>query len=169
VKLESRKLKSDITLGSGVQFVLVRRMTTRYSIIIATLICASEFVVAATPTSDSELWALGDKKFGHNRFALLTLPNSTGPLNDALVSGLTALLGPPALVRHTASRLKELHAKNLDVLISSPSPAYAQKVVLKALSALPPRSLAGMKICVVGIDPQEFQQAGQRAGTTFVK
>jgi hypothetical protein len=145
-------------------------MTTRYPIIvIAILIYASQIIMAATPPSDSELWALGEKKFGHNRFALLTLPNSTGPLSDALVSGWSALLGPPALVRHTASRLKAVHAKNLDVLVSSPSPAYAQKVVLKALSILPPRSLAGMKICVVGIKPEQLQQAGQRIGATFVK
>ena len=130
---------------------------------------ASCTIMLGTPPSEADLWSLGNKKFGHNRFALLTLPNSTGPLNDALVSGWSALLGPPALVRHTASRLKEMHAKNLDVIVSSPSPAYARKVVLKALAILPPRSLAGMKICVVGIEPQQFQQAGQRVGATFVR
>src|SRR6266436_8966711 len=123
-------------------------MTTRYPItIIAIFMFASCTIMLGAPLSEADLWSLGDKKFGHNRFALLTLPNSTGPLNDALVSGWSALLGPPALVRHTASRLKGVHAKNLDVLVSSPSPAYAQKVVAKALSTLPPRILAGMKIC----------------------
>jgi hypothetical protein len=145
-------------------------MTTRCPIIIiAILICASCTIMSATPPSEADLWALGRKKFGHDRFALLTLPNSTGPVNDALVSGWSALLGPSALVRHTASRLKEVHGRNLDVLISSPSPAYAQKVVLKALGILPPRSLAGMKICVVGIEPQQLQQATQRVGATGIR
>jgi hypothetical protein len=156
--------------GVGSQLDLVRPMKARYPITVITiLVFASRMVMSATPSSEADLWALGEKKFGKNRFALLTLPNSTGPLNDALVSGWSALLGPPALVRHTASRLKEMHAKNLDVIVSSPSPAYAEKVVLKALSTLPPRSLAGMKICVVGIDPQQFQQAGQKVGATFVR
>jgi hypothetical protein len=145
-------------------------MTARYPITVITILMfASRTMMSATPSSEADLWALGEKRFGKNRFALLTLPNSTGPLNDALVSGWSALLGPPVLVRHTASRLKEVHAKNLDVLVSSPSPTYAQKVVLKALSTLPPRSLAGMKICVVGIEPELLQQAGQRVGATFVK
>jgi hypothetical protein len=145
-------------------------MTARYPIIVvAILIFACRNIISTTPPSEADLWSLGDKKFGHNRFAVLTLPNSTGPLNDALVSGWSALLGPPALVRHTAARLKGVHAKNLDLLVSSPSPAYAQKVVAKALSTLPPRSLAGMKICVVGIEPEKLQQEGQRVGATFVK
>jgi hypothetical protein len=149
----------------------VSPMTARYPIIItiAFLMCVSHTIMSAPPPSESELWALGEKKFGKNRFALLTLPNSVGPLNDALVSGWSALLGPPALVRHTASRLKEVHNRRLDVLVSSPSPAYAKKVILKALGILPPHSLAGMKIYVVGIEPQQLQQAGQRVGASFVR
>ncbi len=145
-------------------------MRARYPIIVITILAfASRTMMSATPPSEADLWAVGEKKFGKNQFALLTLPNSIGPLNDALVSGLSALLSPPALVRYTASHLKEIHGRNLHVLVSSPSPAYAQKVMLKALSILPPRSLTGMKICVVGIEPPQLQQAGQRVGAAFVK
>jgi hypothetical protein len=145
-------------------------MITRKSLIaITVLTCFVCDVIAATPSGDADMRAIGRQKFGHDRFATLVIPASTGALNEGIVSGLSAVFGPKKLVRNTASNLKDVHSRNLDLVISGRSREKTKSVLVQALAELPPRSLSGMKIHVVGIDAKELQEASQRVGATIVR
>lgn len=145
-------------------------MITRQPLIaIVVLMCLVRAVVSATPSGDAELRTIGRQKFGHDRFATLVIPASTGALNEGIVSGLSAVFGPRKLVRNTASNLRAVHSRDFDLVISGRAPGKTKSVLSQALAELPPRSLSGMKIHVVGIDVKELQEASQRVGATIVR
>jgi hypothetical protein len=145
-------------------------MITRQSLFgIGVLLCSVCAVMSATPVGEAELRTIGRQKFGHDRFATLVIPASTGALNEGIVSGLSAVFGPRKIARNTASNLKAVHSRDFDLVISGRSPGKTKAVLSQALAELPPRSLSGMKIHVVGIDAKELQEASQRVGATLVR
>jgi len=119
--------------------------------------------------STAQLKSIGVEKFGTDQFAISIIPGSSGPVSDAVVSGLSASLGPSSLVRSVASGLQEAHARRLDVLFYGRTPEKTQKTIRASLAMQPEGSLSGMKIYAVGIEPAEIEAAAKRAGARLVR
>ena len=120
-------------------------------------------------SSTSELKSIGQQKFGTDQFAIVVIPGSTGPINEAIVSGLSAGLGPSSLVRNIASNLQEIHARKLDVLFSGTSPEKTEKVIIDSLALQPEKSLSGMRMYVVGVEPIKIEAEAKKTGVNLVK
>ena len=135
-------------------------------LVLACFGCAS---TSSTGRSVAELKAIGTEKFGAGRFAIAIIPGSKGPVNEGTVSGLSTVFGPSSLVRDTAARLKEAHARRLAVLFDGRTPAKTQKVIQQSLAILPGKSLSGMQIYAIGVDPVKLEDAVQRVGARLVK
>ena len=120
-------------------------------------------------SSTSELKSLGLAKFKTDQFAIVVIPGSTGPINEAIVSGLSAGLGPSSLVRNISSGFQTIHARKLDVLFSGTTPAKTEKVIIASLALQPEKSLSGMRMYVMGVEPTRIEAAAMRAGIKLVK
>src|SRR5688572_14812295 len=119
--------------------------------------------------SRADLQKIGNEKFGHDRFAICIIPGSKGPIDEALVEGLSKTLGPSHLVRDTAENMRKVHAAKLDLLMCGVSPDKTAKVVRRSLAILGTNSLPGMRLHVVGIDMQDLEQAAHTARVELVK
>lgn len=144
------------------------RMRYFFAVVLC-LICVSCASTSSTGRSVAELKAIGTEKFGDDRFAIAIIPGSTGPVNEGAVSGLSTVFGPSSLVRDTASGLKEAHARRLAVLFDGRTPAKTQKVLQESMAMLPAKSLSGMQIYAIGVDPVQLEDAVQRVGARLVK
>jgi hypothetical protein len=131
-------------------------------------LCVSCATSPAEPSID-KLQAIGREKFGHEQVAVAIIPGSRGPVNDAMVTGLSAAFGPSHLVRDTAAQLEKAHARRLDVLFYSRTPARLGKVIIASLERLPANSLSGMRIYAIDVDPAQIESAITKSGAQLVK
>lgn len=106
--------------------------------------------------------------FGHSNFAFVSIPADTGPINEGLVSGISAIAGPSHLIRGTAKGIEETKRRGHDLAIAGKSPRKTVHVATDSFRLIQAGSLAGMSVYIDAPHDADLDAAVRTAGATPV-
>jgi hypothetical protein len=127
-------------------------------------VCLAGCATTGPAVNPAQITATAERVFGDKNFVILMVPGSTGAVNETLVGGMSAVLGPRKLVRDARAAIARQVACDGNIAFAGTSPDKTESVVMEALKGCETGVLRGMTILYFGPDTPPMRQAIERTG-----